>query len=159
MEFVTHSGVRCVALKEKKNQSSPAPTATDVDLKLEAGCSLGLSLDMRSIRVHSRHLTTVLITDAAKRWKKSSVCMSLALTKGYFFLPKCLQSVTTTGNLDKLSDGARASRGNRSRVDFIDVILLIYAAVKGGGGDLKRGEGREKKEPGSNSVSSEIWTC
>lgn len=35
-------------------------------------------------------------------------------------------------------------------MDFIDIILLIYAAVKGGGGDL-RGRGRaggEKKEAG-----------
>lgn len=115
---------------------SPALKVTDVDLKLEAGSSLGLSLDMRSTRVHSRRLTTVLITDAAKRWNKSSVYMSLPLTKGYFFsLRVC--------TLRRQSDGARVSEGNRSRVDFIDVILLIYTAVKGGGEDLKWG-GRRK---------------
>lgn len=120
---------------------SPAPKVTDVDLKTEAGSSLGLSLDMRSTRVHSRRLTTVLITDAATRWRKSSVYMSLPLTKGYFFS----QRVCTLG---RQSDGARASRGNRSRVDFIDVTLLIYTAVKGGGGDLKWGGGEREERAG-----------
>lgn len=82
-------GSRFIALKEKKIAivyQSPTPRVTDVDLKLEAGSSLRLSLDTRSTRVHSRRLTIVLITDAAKRWKKSSVYMSLPLTKGYFFV-------------------------------------------------------------------------
>lgn len=136
------SGLKIYCIKRKKKDNfhravqffyqSPALKVTDVDLKLEAGSSLGLSLDMRSTRVHSRRLTTVLITDAAKRWNKSSAYMSLPLTKGYFFsLRVC--------TLRRQSDGARVSEGNRSRVDFIDVTLLIYTAVKGGGGDLKWG--------------------
>lgn len=110
----------------------------DVDLKFETGSSVGLSLDMRSTRVHSRRLTTVLITDTAKRWEMSSVYMSLPLTKGYFFLPMLLALWADKAML-------QASQGNRSGVDFIDRILLINAAVKGAGGDLKWGEGKREE--------------
>lgn len=110
----------------------------DVDLKFETGSSVGLSLDMRSTRVHSRRLTTVLITDTAKRWEMSSVYMSLPLTKGYLLLALWADKAML-----------EASQGKKSGVNFIDIILLINAAVKGAGGDLKWGEGeREKKEPG-----------
>lgn len=109
---------------------------TDVDSKLQAWPLSGL---VTRYETHSR-AQPVLDNCADYRCSQEVEQVECVhVTRPFFFFSQrgCA--------LRRQSDGARASQGNRSRVDFIDITLLIYAAVKGGGGgDLEWGEERRK---------------